>query len=206
MAVRPRNLLAGLAAACLFASPLVALAQATQDVSERVLHVCGSCHGEGGRSTQSAYPRLAGQMAQYTARQLTDFRDQMREEVDPQAYMWGISALLDDDTINKLATFYAEQVPSAGKPGKAKEIAAGREIYDNGIESRKIRSCGSCHGDRAEGTAAFPRLAGQHADYVVRQLKVFGTKLRPHGPLMKKESSSLTAAEMRAVAAYVQSL
>jgi cytochrome c553 len=206
MAVCSRILLAGLAAACLLASPLVAGAQATQDVSERVLHVCASCHGEGGRSTQPGNPRLAGQMAQYTARQLTDFRDQMREEIDPQAYMWGISALLDDDVINKLATYYAEQVPAAGKPGRAKEIAAGRAIYDNGIESRKIRSCGSCHGDRAEGTAAFPRLAGQHADYTYKQLKVFGTKLRPHGPLMKKESTGLTSAEMRAVAAYVQSL
>jgi cytochrome c553 len=145
-------------------------------------------------------------MAQYTARQLTDFRDQARSETDPQAYMWGISALLDDNTIARLADYYAEQVPAAGKPGKAKDLADGRVLYEKGVPARGVKSCASCHGDRAEGVAAFPRLAGQHADYVYRQLKIFGTKLRPHGKLMKNETNGMTSAEMRAVAAYVQSL
>jgi cytochrome c553 len=70
-----------------------------------------------------------------------------------------------------------------------------------------VRACASCHGDGGEGASGFPRLAGQRADYVLAQLKIFGsTKLRPHGVLMQNETRAMTAAEMRAVAAYVQSL
>ena len=47
---------------------------ANNDMARRALHVCAACHGEGGRSTTAAYPSLAGQPAQYTARQLRDFR------------------------------------------------------------------------------------------------------------------------------------
>jgi len=51
----------------------------------------------------------------------------------------------------------------------------------------------------------FPRLAGQRADYVFAQLRTFGTGLRPHAVLMRRETSGMTQQEMRAVAAYVQS-
>jgi cytochrome c553 len=72
---------------------------------------------------------------------------------------------------------------------------------------RAIHVCASCLGEGGRATqAVYPRLAGQHADYVYRQLKIFGIKLRPHGTLMKNETNSMTSAEMRAVAAYVQSL
>jgi cytochrome c553 len=34
---------------------------------------------------------------------------------------------------------------------------------------------------------------------------VFGTRLRPHGVIMKSEAANMTTAEMKAVAAYVAS-
>jgi cytochrome c553 len=180
---------------------------ANNDMARRALHVCAACHGEGGRSTTAAYPSLAGQPAQYTARQLRDFRAQQRAESDAKAYMWGVSALLDDAAIDALAEHYAAQPPA---PGRAKAprvvLAAGRTLFQEGAPQRGVRACASCHGEKAEGTAGFPRLAGQHADYLLAQLKGFSTRLRPHGVLMKAETAGMTAAEMRAVAFYLQSL
>lgn len=177
------------------------------DTARRAVHVCASCHGDGGRSASGAYPSLAGQSAVYTVRQLKDFRAQQRAEADQKAYMWGVSALLDDETIQSLADYYAAQPPASGHAAASpKQLALGRKIFTEGLSARNVRACASCHGEKAEGQAAFPRLAGQQADYLYRQLEGFGTKLRPHGVLMKEEAAGLTAPEKRALAVYLQSM
>ncbi len=177
-----------------------------QETVRRAIHVCAACHGEGGRSATREIPSLAGQMRQYTIAQLIDFRSQTRAETGTRAYMWGVSALLDDATINGLADYYQAQTPAVGKPGRPGLVRAGQMIYADGMPARGVRACASCHGVAAEGAGGFPRLAGQRADYVYAQLKVFGTRLRPHGVIMKDETRPMTQAEMRAVAEYVQSL
>jgi len=178
------------------------------DTARRALHVCASCHGESGRSADAAYPSLAGQSAMYITQQLKDFRSQTRAETDTRAYMWGVSALLDDSTIQALATYYSEQAPAQGHANGAAQaqLARGKMIFEQGVAGTHVRACASCHGDKAEGGSAFPRLAGQHAAYIERQLDVFGTKLRPHGVLMKNEAADLKPADRKAVAAYLQSL
>jgi cytochrome c553 len=176
-----------------------------QDVVRRAIHVCASCHGEGGRSTTPSIPSLAGQMPAYTIAQLKDFRSQTRTEAGTRAYMWGVSALLDDATIQGLADYYGEQSPAAGRSGTPSLIAAGRKTYAEGIPARGVLACASCHGTGAEGAAGFPRLAGQHATYLHAQLKLFGTRLRPHGVIMQVETSFIKPSEMRAVAEYLQS-
>ena len=171
----------------------------------RARHVCVACHGEGGRSDNPLVPSLAGQTREYLAAQLKDFRAQIRVEPGPRGYMWGISALLDDDTIRGLADYYAVQKPAAGKAGDPVMMQIGRALFVNGAPDRGVRACASCHGEAAEGAKVFPRLAGQHADYVVTQLKDFGTALRPHALVMRNEAQALTEKEMRAVAEYLQS-
>lgn len=198
------------AAVFVCAVALCATARAQQtpldETVRRVTHVCAGCHGEYGRSQTAAIPSLAGQKRQYTIAQLRDFRSQIRAEPGVRGYMWGISALLDDATIDGLADYYEAQTPAPGKAGNAALIRAGRKVFAEGGAARGVRACASCHGEQAEGAAGFPRLAGQRADYVVAQLKVFGTWLRPHGVLMRAETRSMTQAEMRAVAEYLQSL
>jgi cytochrome c553 len=162
-------------------------AGADTDRVQRAVHVCAACHGEGGRSAAAVFPSLAGQMPQYVVAQLKDFRGQIRAETDVQAYMWGVSAL------------------PPGKAGNPKLVELGKKVFAEGIAARGVRACATCHGDNAEGASVFPRLAGQHADYVFRQLKGFGTRLRPHGVLMKNETAHMSDVEMRAVAEYVQS-
>jgi cytochrome c553 len=177
-----------------------------QDTVRRALHVCAACHGDNGRSPQVGVPALAGQMPQYLVEQLKDFRSQTRVEAGTRAYMWGVSALLDDATIRGLADYFGAQTPAAGRPGNPALLRLGRQLFTEGDRARGVRACAACHGDHAEGQAAFPRLAGQQASYVLAQLKGFSGRLRPHGVVMKVETSQMTEAEMRAVAAYVQSL
>jgi cytochrome c553 len=179
---------------------------ADQEVVRRAIHVCASCHGEGGRSTTPSIPSLAGQKRDYVIAQLKDFRSQTRTEAGTRAYMWGISALLDNATILGLADYYALQETPNGRSGTPSLIAAGRRIYAEGIPDRAVRACAACHGEAAEGAAGFPRLAGQHATYLHAQLKAFGSKLRPHGVIMQVETSFMKPSEMRAVAEYLQSL
>jgi len=191
-------------AAC---SSLPALAQdTTSETVRRAVHVCASCHGEGGRSDKAINPSLAGQHSQYLQRQLRDFRSQSRSEASLAAYMWGVSALLDDATIAGLADYYAAQTPPPGRAGNAKQVATGRKIYEQGLPLRGVRACADCHGDDAEGQAGFPRLAGQHAGYIASQLRLLrATPLRPHGVLMKGELRGMSDADIQAVAAYLQS-
>jgi cytochrome c553 len=119
--------------------------------------------------------------------------------------MWGVSALLDDATITGLADYYAAHKPARGKPGDPALVKAGKKIFEQGLPGG-VLACAGCHGTSGDGAAGFPRLAGQRADYVFDQLKVFGTRLRPHGVLMQAETKAMKPADMRAVAEYVQSL
>jgi cytochrome c553 len=198
--------MAGMLAGLVLAAGAAQAQDAPADTVRRATHVCAACHGEGGRSPTRAIPSLAGQMRQYTIGQLKDFRGQIRAETGSRAYMWGVSALLDDATIDGLADYYAAQAPAPGHPGNPAQLRLGRRIFAEGISARGVRACASCHGGGGEGAAGFPRLAGQQADYVAAQLKVFRTWLRPHAVLMKQETKAMTASEMRAVAVYVQSL
>ncbi len=189
-----------------FSAPALAQDTNASETVRRAIHVCAACHGDNGRAADATIPVLAAQTSQYLQQQLKDFRSQSRSEANLKAYMWGVSALLDDATIAGLADYYAALPPRPGHAGAPKLVAAGKAIYDKGFPQRGVKACADCHGADAEGQAGFPRLAGQHARYVVSQLQVFrSTPLRPHGVLMKSELRGLSKDEMKAVAAYVES-
>ena len=201
-----KTILGSVLVAAFFAPLAQAAGSADDELVQRAVHVCATCHGDFGRSTDSRFPALAGQAREYTIRQLKDFRDKSRAETDVQAYMFGISALLSDAAIDGLADYYWKQEPRPGLAGNASLLNQGKSIFANGMPSIGVRPCATCHGAKAEGQTGFPRLAGQHADYIVRQLKVFKTPLRPHGVIMKDEVKAMTESQMKAVAAYLQSL
>jgi cytochrome c553 len=165
--------------------------------------VCASCHGPRGNSQQPKFPRLAGQKANYLATQLRNFRSQTRGDSDAIAYMWGMAAQLSDDTIEALAKYYASQRPTANTSGNAAQIARGRQIYMYGIESGGVPSCAACHGADARGTADYPRLAGQHTQYLLKQLGAFQSNMR-NVAVMHGVAQNLRLAEMGAVATYLQ--
>ena len=176
--------------------------QAAQKVASSI---CSACHGPSGISTSPLFPRLAGQQELYLAAQLKAFKGKTRGEADAHDYMWGMATLLDDSVIAGLARYYAGQHPGPGLPGDARLIARGKTLYEEGDPVHGVTACTTCHGATAEGSSIFPRLAGQHAPYVTRQLDVIQHKFRD-SPVMHGVVRELSAADMRAVAEYVQSI
>ncbi len=176
--------------------------QAAQKVAGSI---CSACHGPTGVSTSPLFPDLAGQQEAYLAAQLRAFKGKTRAEQDAHDYMWGMATLLDESVIDALARYYAAQKPAAGTPGNAALIARGKELYERGDPAHAVAACSTCHGDAAQGTSIFPRLAGQHAAYVERQLGVIQHKFR-ESPIMHGVIKDLDAKGMKAVAEYVQSI
>jgi len=165
--------------------------------------VCGTCHGPHGNSTQPKFPRIAGQNANYLATQLKAFRSQTRGDPDALGYMWGMAGQLDDTTIDALAKYYSGQRPEPVRKRDMALATRGRDIFEHGIESEGVPACAACHGPDAHGLADFPRLAGQHAQYVLKQLGSFQSNMR-NVAVMHGVAQNLRVTEMAAVAAYLE--
>jgi cytochrome c553 len=165
---------------------------------------CSTCHGARGISVSPTFPNLAGQQAAYLEAQLKAFRDRSRADPHAQAFMWGMAAQLTDSTITEIAAYFAGQPPAPGKPADPAETAAGKKIYEEGIESQHVVACRTCHMKEAAGAGTFPRLAGQHRSYLEKQLEVFATNLRAN-PTMHENAKNLTALQISQIAAFLSS-
>ncbi|MBI1395910.1 MAG: c-type cytochrome [Betaproteobacteria bacterium] len=185
---------------------ITASSVAANHAEDLATHTCSLCHGPKGESTSPAFPRLAGQNAAYIEAQLKAFREHTRGDPPAQAFMWGMTALLDDQTIHDLAQYYAAQKPVPGTAGDPALMAEGKQIFEHGIPDKKIMACVTCHLPDAQGNETIPRLAGQHADYIVKQLAYFKSEIRRDNPTMHAAiGGNMTLDEMRAIAAYVES-
>lgn len=164
--------------------------------------VCAGCHGVDGNSAAAIWPKLAGQHASYTAKQLHDFKSGKR--TDPT--MQGMSAALSDDDIANIAAYYASQKITEA-PFNDALLAKGENIYRGGITEIAVASCMGCHSPNGTGNgpAAYPSLKGQHADYISSQLNKFKSAARSNdsGNMMRNVTKRMSKAEMDAVAAYI---
>jgi cytochrome c553 len=199
---------AALVAAC--ANPSRSRDLANPNVPAPVLaeQVCSNCHGVTGVAVSPNFPNLAAQQPQYIVSQLKEFRSHNRADPAGFEYMWGISRKLTDAQIEGLAQYFSQQpAPRPPVESPAARIAAGQAIFTGGVPAKNIPPCMTCHGDQAQGRETFPRLAGQHADYVEKQLLVFQrTDERPLGAVMKTIVHDLDADNIRNVADFVQSI
>src|SRR5579863_6038322 len=172
----------------------------------KTVETCGTCHGVNGRSVSPTFPNLAAQLAPYIELQLKAFKDQTRADPDAQAYMWGMASQLSDSMVTALAGYFAAQPAAApSKAGNSALIAQGKHLFEEGVPARQIPPCASCHGAHAEGLAMFPRLAGQHAPYLLKQLLVIQSALRT-APVMHGVIKDLSKDQMQAVVAYLESI
>src|SRR5580692_1180274 len=171
----------------------------------KTVETCGTCHGVNGRSVAPTFPNLAAQMAPYIELQLKAFKDESRADPDAQAYMWGMASQLNESMISALAGYFAAQPAAPGKAGNSALIAQGKHLFEEGVPARQIPPCASCHGAHAEGLASFPRLAGQHAPYLLKQLLVIQSVLRA-APVMHGVIRDLTKDQMQALVAYLESI
>ena len=175
------------------------LARADEIVSGR----CSLCHGMQGESASPVFPRLAGQHAEYIAKQLTEFKSGKRksETMKPQAED------LTPAEMKALGAFF--QAKSVGpRQGKDAElIAVGKYTFDRGNQFTGLPSCASCHGAKGLGTPQLPRLAGQHPRYIEDQLKQFNSRERNNdNAVMHTVASKLSELERHAVAEYIATL
>jgi cytochrome c553 len=175
-----------------------------QDIDGNV-HLCSSCHGITGRSVSPDFPILAAQPAEYLEAQLHAFRDHSRADPHAHTYMWGMAAHLDDAAIKNLADYFSRQPAVAGRPADDNMSAAAKVIFTGGIEERNVPACTGCHGENAEGQGPFPRLAGQHRDYLATQLRLFRSNSRAN-ETMHENALNLTDSEIGALANYLSSL
>lgn len=168
------------------------------------LQICSNCHSVNGVSVSPMFPTLAGQRKEYLVNQLSDFRAHLRSDPNAKRFMWGFTHL-SDEQIEQLATYFASRPPPAGVPGDRLLVDDGRTIFISGIPDKGVSACSACHGTGGEGMGEFPRLAGQHADYIVKQLLVFRQAgQRPRGESMKAISDNMSEQEMRSVAAFLE--
>lgn len=169
-------------------------------VEEIVQGRCFVCHGPNGESSTPAFPRLAGQDAQYVARQLADYRSGKRRSDTMQPMVQDLS----EKDFGLLGAYFAAQPTLAHRVDEPELVAQGKRIFVEGKGGGA--ACASCHGADARGSEGSPRLAGQHAQYLVTQLKNFQNRERPQAAVMGKVSAGLEERDMRAVAAYLSSL
>jgi cytochrome c553 len=187
-------------------TPKADLARA-QDI---VAKSCVACHGTDGNSAQPANPNLAGQHAEYTAKQLANFKPQDgKPPVRPSAVMMPMVDKLTAEEMRDLAAYFEGQKP---KPRSARDpqlVKLGQTIYRGGIVSRGVAACTGCHGPTGTGVPAqCPRLAGQSAEYTAAQLKAFRSGDRGNDPnrMMRAVAEKLSDREIAAVAEYISGL
>lgn len=171
------------------------------------MQVCSNCHGVDGNSISPNFPKLAGQQEDYLVAQLTYFRSHNRADPAGFEYMWGITRKLTDEQIKGLATYFSQQKTAPNVVSDPATVAAGKDIFENGIPNKEVAACAGCHGPSGKGNGTFPRLAGQHAGYMMKQLYVLSqTDQRPAGAMMKPLVHGLTSTDMVAVTAYLQGI
>lgn len=168
--------------------------------------VCFTCHGEDGNSTSPANPKIAGQVLDYTYKQLVNFKGGSERK---SVVMLAMVANLSEADMLNVAAYYSGQKPKGGV-GQGKEtLAPGRDIYRGGNSSKGLASCAACHGPYGAGVPAqYPRLAGQFAEYTELQLKAFRSAERSNdaSKMMRSITARMTDEEMRAVADYIARL
>ena len=162
--------------------------------------VCFVCHGAEGESSSEVFPRLAGQNAEYIAKQLEAFKSGKRKSTA----MGEMVAKLSPEDMMALGKFFEKQKVEP-EPAKDADLAGvGKYIYLHGNKFSGVPACASCHGKDGHGSASLPRLAGQYANYIETQLKQFNKRERTNdNAVMHTIVEKMTPMEMAAVAEYI---
>lgn len=170
-----------------------------QDVAagKKKAEACAACHGADGNSPAGAFPSLAGQSARYIYLQLRDYKEGRRKN----PMMSAVASGLEKQDMHDLAAYFASQkqarVPFTPDPARIKAGAAKAE------ESL----CAMCHLGGMKGQNEIPRLAGQHPEYILTQLKNFQARERTNDAgNMTSLAQTLSEDDMENLAHWIHSL
>jgi len=167
---------------------------------------CGACHGADGNSPSAAFPKLAGQNANYLVKQMKDIMSGER----PVPTMAGQLDGKSDQDLEDIAAYYASQKVSLEEANE-ELVPLGERLYRAGDASIGVAACTACHAPTGIGNAAagYPALGGQHQDYTAAQLKAFRSGERTNDgdeKIMRGVSARLNDREIEALANYVAGL
>ena len=167
--------------------------------------ICAACHGADGNSPLPMNPSLAGQHPEYLFKQLSEFKSGNRNN----AVMMGMVAGLSVEDMRNLAAYYAAQKPGEITAKDKELVAQGRKLFRGGNAAIGVAACAGCHSPNGAGIPSqYPRLAGQHPEYAVAQLKAFraGERANDANNMMRAVAARLTDKEIAAVAEYLAGL
>ncbi len=205
----------------------VAVAAGDVENGEKIADAeCVACHGQNGNSTAPMFPKLAGLGEKYLYKQLLDIKN-AGSNGDPKKTSRGIAemtGLLDNKTdqqLKDMAAYYAAQkIQLSGSKEiqvqvnsgeKVDGLKLGAKIYRAGNLDTGVSACSGCHSPRGLGNApaGFPRLSGQYAEYIEKQLKSFRAGDRTNDGetmVMRQVASKMTDAEIKAVSNFIAGL
>ena len=212
--------------ATLRGKPSKSILQGNGDSGKTSYATCIACHGlEGEGNKLLNAPKIAGLQDWYIARQLKSFKKGVRGSHEKDVYGMQMRpmamALADDDTINNVAlyvsTFKEKAQPAITQTAKISNAEPDSVSVTSSTENGKTLYgvCASCHGADGGGNKALnaPRISGQKAWYIARQLNYFKSGIRGshekdiYGQLMRPMSMTLSNDQMVAdVSAYVSTL
>lgn len=184
------------------------------DMSRGVL-ACVTCHGDAGNSTIPANPNLAAMPHEYLVKQLRDFAPQgdkpaVRTGPDgAPSIMATIAPALTAQDIQNVSLYLSQQKldwDQAGNATNESTMDRGQQIWRAGIVGRQVPACAACHSANGAGLPGeFPRLAGQHPEYILEQLKLFRSGDRANA-IMYDITSRMTDPDLAAVADFAAGL
>ncbi|ABD79340.1 c-type cytochrome [Saccharophagus degradans] len=202
-----------------------AMAEGNAAEGEKLAASCSACHGSDGNSPSPMFPKLAGLGEKYLVDQLKAIRN--ANGANPKAAsrsipeMTGLLDKMSDQDLANLAAFFdskpmqlsgakkAEVQLNSGQ--KVDALKLGEQIYRAGNLETAVPACSGCHSPTGKGNepAGFPRLGGQHADYIAKQLRDFRAGNRTtdgDAQIMRGVAKHLSDAELEAVANYISGL
>jgi cytochrome c553 len=140
-------------------------AKPNPDRGAELFRNCAICHGpSGGGTLDGGVPRIAGQHYSVIVKQLVDYRHDRRWDIRMEHFT-DRHLLIDAQAIADVAG-YIDHLSIEAPPG----VGDG-ELVDHGAQVYS-QKCQSCHGRSADGDekAMIPRIAGQHYEYLTRQI------------------------------------
>lgn len=206
-----------LAAALLFAFTTAYSDDTAEEIKQRIgsgnpvtgktrSELCQGCHGEFGLSLEDLIPNLAGQYANYIAKQLRNFQTGARTH----QIMNAMATTINDAELTDIAAYFSSQKKMHGNGQGDNPVA--KNLFLKGDASRGIPPCVSCHGENGKGKApnisTYPVIGGQHKAYLRAQLQHWRSGERSNSPdgVMNKVAKTLTDAEIESLTDYLSGL
>lgn len=168
--------------------------------------MCSACHNADGNSMVPNFPKLAGQGERYLLKQMRDIKSGDRPVVE----MTGMLDAMTEQDLADIAAWYASQKGTIGAADPAL-VEHGEALYRGGKLVDGVPACTGCHSPNGEGLdlAVYPKLNGQHADYIAKQLTDFREGDRTNdgdAMIMRSIAAKLSNKDIKALSSYINGL